>query len=306
MPKIIDKTYLPFTAEQLRPHFIADVEGQLEYYQKSAARFQDFMNKHKNKTAGIPLKKAQLPRQIEKDERFWTVTALKHVFDDPKRDSILSELLTVTYGERLPIADMDSWQECLSGDLRLYFEARLPSPPEYVEWLRSNLPSRQTIPYVLDAAHRDNARTLEGPTHVDAMFLNTSNGFAWLIEAKVLSDVSSSTSFDNYRNQIVRNLDVMLYNGSQPGAGLETRDPEKSLFALLTPNGFRDYPSARLYGLLLEDYRKDSKTLERDLPHRTDTDWERLSRRIGWVTFDDVESCRLDSCPWLPQRIDTT
>jgi hypothetical protein len=79
-----------------------------------------------------------------------------------------------------------------------------PSPQIYVEWLRSNLNHRQKIPYVLDAAARKNARPIEGPTHVDAMFMNMTNGFAWLIEAKVLSDVSYLISFDNFRNQIAR------------------------------------------------------------------------------------------------------
>ena len=297
MPEVIDRTYLPFTADQLRRHFVADVEGQIEYYRKSAERYCDFMSSHED-TAGIPLTQARSPRQIEKDERFWTVTALKHVFDDPARDSILTELLTEIYGETPPIRDLSSWGDCLSGQLELYFEACLPSPPAYVEWLRANLSGRQLIPYVLDAARRENARTLEGATHVDAIFLNRSNGFAWLIEAKVLSDVSYSISFDSYRNQIARNVDVMLDNTSQPGAGLETRDPKKSLFALLTPGGFKRYPSSRLYGWLMHEYENDPSSLARDLPHRTDMDWAGLSKRIGWFTFDDVERIRPGSCTW--------
>jgi len=297
MSEVIDRTYLPFTADQLRQHFIADVEGQIEYYRKSAERYHDFMSSHED-TAGIPLTQARSPRQIEKDERFWTVTALKHAFDDPARDSILAALLTETYGETPPIPEMSSWGECLGDQLELYFEACLPSPPAYVEWLRTNLADRQLVPYVLDAARRESARTLEGATHVDAMFLNRSNGFAWLIEAKVLSDVSYSISFDSYRNQIARNLDVMLDNTSQPGAGLETREPSKSLFALLTPGGFKRYPSSRLYGWLMHEYGTNPSSLARDLPHRTDMDWAGLSKRIGWFTFDDLERIRPGSCTW--------
>jgi hypothetical protein len=35
MPDVIDKTYLPFTDDELRPHFIADVDRQLDYYQRA-------------------------------------------------------------------------------------------------------------------------------------------------------------------------------------------------------------------------------------------------------------------------------
>jgi hypothetical protein len=154
-------------------------------------------------------------------------------------------MLTETFGDAPPVTGLSSWEECLAGELRLYFESCLPSPTSYVKWLRKNLSSRQIVPYVLDAALRDGARTLDGATHVDALFLNSTNGFTWLIEARVLSDVSYSISFDNYRNQIARNLDVMIDNNSQPGFGLETRDPDRSLFVLLTPGGFKKHNSRR-------------------------------------------------------------
>ena len=194
---------------------------------------------------------------------------------------MLTQLLSKTFGPNPPIYGLGSWDECLEGDLRLYFEACLSSPQSYVNWLRANLKRRQIIPYVLDAAARDNERTLEGATHVDAMFINLKNGFAWLIEAKVLSDVSYSISFDNYRNQIARNIDVMLDKTSLPGSGLESRDPGKSLFSLLTPMSFKQYPSSRLYGWLMQEYRNNPNALERDLPHRKEMNWANLQQRIG-------------------------
>lgn len=129
MPDVIDKTYLPFTSGELRPHFVADVDRQLKYYQESASRYHEFMDAHPE-TAGIPLTKARKPRQIEKDERFWTATATKHVFDDPLRVNILDELLVKAYGDTPPIPGLSSWAKCLDGDLRLYFEVCLPSPPQ--------------------------------------------------------------------------------------------------------------------------------------------------------------------------------
>ena len=298
MKDMIDKTYLPFTVEELKRHFIADVDGQIKYYRESARHYHKFIKDHPD-TAGIPLRVAKTPRQIEKDERFWTITATKTVFDHPSRTRMLVQLLTKAFGADPPILGLDSWDACLDGDLRLYFEACLPSAQSYVKWLRANLKSRQIIPYVLDAAARDNARTLEGATHVDAMFLNVDNGFAWLIEAKVLSDVSYLISFDNFRNQIARNIDVMLDNTSLPGSGLESRDPGKSLFSLLTPMSFKQYPSSRLYGWLMQEYRNNPDALKRDLPNRNGTDWAALQQRIGWLTFEDFEKVRPGACPWL-------
>jgi hypothetical protein len=304
MPDRIDETYLPFSKDELRIHFVADVDGQLDYYQQSANRYHEFMRRYPN-TAGIPLSAARTPRQIEKDERFWTVAATKTVFDDPRYADILARLLEKTYGASPPIPDLSTWPECLDGELKLYYEACLPSPQSYVRWLRSHVAARQMIPYVLDAAARNNARPLEGATHVDAMLLNVTNGFAWLIEAKVLSDVAYSISFDNLRNQIARNIDVMIENTSQPGAGLEKRDPEKSLFGLLTPSQFKENPHARLYGWLMCEYRSKPEALGRDLPHRERIEWSTVSPRIGWLTFEDFEEARPGSCPWLHKRKET-
>ena len=298
MKEVIDKIYLPFTRNDLRPHFIADVEGQLNYYEKSANRYHEYMKNNPSRS-GIPISEAKVPRQIERDERFWTITTTKTVFDDPNRNNILNRLLEKTYGPSPPIPDLSSWEMCLDGDLKLYYEVCLPSPQRYICWLRSHLNERQIIPYILDAAARNNSRTLEGATQVDAILLNVSNGFAWLIEAKVLSDISYSISFDNFRNQIARNIDVMIENTSPPCAGLEKRNPDRSLFALLTPLQFKDNPQSRLYGWLMSEYKSNPQSLGRDLKHREGIDWSTIARRIGWLTFEDFNDARSGSCPWL-------
>ncbi len=35
MPNVIDKTYLRYTGDELRFHFIADVDEQRDYYQRA-------------------------------------------------------------------------------------------------------------------------------------------------------------------------------------------------------------------------------------------------------------------------------
>ena len=56
--------------------------------------------------------------------------------------------------------------------LELILEGALPSPKSYVAWLEENLDSRHFIPYIFHATERENKRTLEGATHVDAILVN--------------------------------------------------------------------------------------------------------------------------------------
>ena len=51
-------------------------------------------------------------------------------------------------------------------------------------------------------------------------------------------------------------------------------------FVLLTPELFRQHPHSRLYGWLLDEYRRQPDALAKDLPHRS-TDWSAVSGRIG-------------------------
>jgi len=295
---MIDDKYLRFTRDQMRPHFLIDVERQINYFEESAKRYRDFVTQNAN-TTGMPITATRLARQIEKDERFWTAGSLKYLLDHPNRSSVLESLLTRTFGEKPPLEGLGTWRECLEGDLALYFEAQAPSPTSYVDWLRKNLRARQCIPYVLDAAARGGQRTLEGATHFDAVIVNPRNGFSLLIEAKVLSDISPHVSFDMLRNQLARCIDVMLERYPKLPAAFGARRPELSLFALLTPEVFRTQPHSRLYGWLLEDYRSNPNSLARDLPHRTGIDWATVASRLGWITFEDIKTQCSGACPWL-------
>jgi hypothetical protein len=176
-------------------------------------------------------------------------------------------------------------------------EAGLPSPPSYCSWLRKHGSSQHLVPYVERARERNGVGNLEGPTSVDAVIVNVVNGFALLIEAKVLSDASKDVLFDTFRNQMARSMDVMLEDG-QGSATLAARNAKHSLFALLTPRCFQARPHSRLYGFLYEEYKRDPAALGRDLPHR-DVSWSALAQRLGWLTFEDVNEALPGACPWL-------
>jgi hypothetical protein len=67
--KMIDSTYLPFTVDDLKQHFLKDADRNLAYYLKSAERYHQFIAENPN-LIGIPLKKSKYARQIEKDKRY--------------------------------------------------------------------------------------------------------------------------------------------------------------------------------------------------------------------------------------------
>jgi hypothetical protein len=293
----IHPIYLPFTPADLAQHFVADAGRHVAEFTRSADAYDAFLREHPLRD-GVAEHRARQACQIEKDERCWTATAVKQVFGAENQGELLAALLTRAFGPRPPLPHLASWNECLAGELRLVFEAAMPAPASYCAWLREHRAERHFIPYALHAGARASALPLEGATRVDALIVNLDNGFALLVEAKVLSDVSLDVVFDAQRNQFARNLDVML----EPGTGhpwLAARRADRSLFALLTPRRFRQHPHSRLYGFLYEEYTRDPSALARDLAHRADCDWQALSRRIGWLTFEDINSGLRGACPWL-------
>jgi len=301
---MMHQKYLPFTEQQLLSHF-ADVRRNgkcsgnakhLEYYTNSIQRYNQYLaNNHDRR--GRSLKDMKFPRQIEKDERFWIAACMMSIFYSQNRLKQYVSLFKAAYGNEPPVEGISSWQKCLKGRLHLFFEANLPSPHLYKEWLLNNIAKRQFIPYVLDSAY--NKKNLEGATNVDALFLNSGNGFAVIIEAKVLSDISCDITYDVMRNQIVRSIDVMLEKNGTLCDPLDKRDPEKTVFLMITPKLFKDNPTSRFYGYKFNEYKNNPSSLARDLPHRKDCDWKNISKRLGWLSWEDFKNVNKDWRQWL-------
>ena len=290
--EVIDKVYLPYSRSEVAAHFLN--AKHVDYFAASAKRYRAFKSRHSGELHGMGLTPdVKRGRQIEKDERFWTLTALKSIHDAGN----WKETLARAFQEQRASADVSRLLGLIedSGDLRLWFEVDMPSPESYRAALAAGMTRRHFIPYVLDASH---GRTgLEGPTQVDALLADEKNGFAVLFEAKVLSDIACQVTFDVFRNQIARNIDVMLDRRQREG--LPERDPEHTFFCLLTPRWFREKPESRLYGRILNEYRQNPDALRRDLPHRDEVDFAAVARRIGWLTFEDCNEIHPGSCPWL-------
>jgi hypothetical protein len=296
--------YLPFTENQLRSHF-AEVrqnktckptaDKHIQYYRRSLANYERCPQvKERNR---ISLSEMKVPCQIEKDEKFWTVSCLMAIFHSEHRIHELTWLFQKAYGEYPPNKKLSSWQECFAGKLHLFFETNLPSPKLYKNWLRANLHKQQFIPYILDSD--TGTKNLEGPTNADAIILNSESGFSVVIEAKVLSDISYQITYDATRNQIARNIDVMIESNDDLCPPLNKRDPEKTLFLLLTPRRFKNSPFSRLYGYKFNEYKTDPNSLKRDLQHRTNFDCGAISERLGWLTWEDFKKVNENCCKWL-------
>lgn len=312
---MIDPTYLPFPIEQFSNHFapVGNKTGEevaqnhVVSYLASAQRYRAFLAANPDRR-GLAYRFMQFPCQIEKDENFWTAACLMAHFYAADRAARLSGLLQAAFPDGPPLVELGSWTACLDGELRLYFRASLPSPPSYRDWLTAHLEEQQFIPYIRHAARGlgdDHYRGgLEGPTEVDALLLNATNGFAVIFEAKVCSDVSCGVTYDLRRNQIARNIDVMLGDNRNLARPLSNRRPDRSLFVLLTPQCFKEEKrrSARLYGWLMDVYR-DAKSpkLAEDLSHRTQAgqDWPSVKKRLGWLTWEDCQCVLPGSCAWL-------
>lgn len=304
MGRVLHPVYLPFSKDELLSHF-AEVkykgkcvrnEKHLESYIESVRRYKKFCERNADRS-NLSLEEMKFPCQIEKDERFWTASCMMTIYYSENRNKELIQLFKKAYGETPPVEGLSSWEECLDGELKLFFETKLPSPKSYKAWLKENLLQRQFIPYILDSAK--DKKNLEGPTTFDAILINPKNGFTVLIEAKVLSDISCDITYDTMRNQMARNIDVMLEKNEELCEPLNKREPEKSLYLLITPKLFKDNPSSRFYGYKFNEYKSNPDSIGRDLPHRKGYDWGKISRRLGWLTWEDFKEINKACCPWL-------
>jgi hypothetical protein len=113
------------------------------------------------------------------------------------------------------------------------------------------------------------------------------------VEAKCLSDCSTTVSYDPLRNQIARVVENLLCFQA------EGKFPERIIFTLLTPRVFLTNPNARLYGYKMREYEDREKILadieQCRIPRREDTSYsypdlrERLKAlRLNWVSYEEL------------------
>jgi len=283
LAEVLDPLFLPYSEQELSAHF---VDSGAEHVAKWRKRLAD-----------ARLKQPADPAFLHRDETLWTASALLAVHKHADRAARWEDVLRRAFGDRPPLSTRTTWAEFLSGDLELYFEVGLRSPDSYRRWLRDHLHERHPLVEQVELG-RTRGSGLEGHTKLDALLLNVSGGHAVHFEAKVLSDIAPRTTFDALRNQLARNLDAL--NVTPHGGGvLARRDPERSLLCLMTPGLLRRHRRSRLYGHLYDEYREHPERLAEDLPHLDPPTAKRLSRSLGWLTFEDVARTDPSACLWL-------
>lgn len=82
---------------------------------------------------------------------------------------------------------------------------------------------------------------------------------------------------------------------------LNKRDPDKTLFILLTPQIFKNNPRSRLYNYVFNEYKNNPDTLKHDLIHKNLTidGCKEISKRMGWITWEDLKSINNECCKWM-------
>ena len=271
--------FLPFSEAELLEHFVDTGRGGDPRRHLTAWRAR---------IAAADLKLMSDPTYLERDETLWTAGALLAFHRHPDARDRWRRLLPLALGESPATAEPLTWDDLLGDGMRLFFEVGLPSPAAYSAWLREHLDHRHPLA-AQRAASAASRRALEGRTHLDAMLLNPATGFAVHFEAKVLSDIDTKTKHDALRNQLARNIDCMAAPAGESATILAQRRPERSFLVLLTPELFRRNRTSRLYGPLMDAYKNDPAALARDLPHLDPATCVGLSRRLGWLTFEDLQ-----------------
>jgi hypothetical protein len=306
MEDVIHSKYLPYSVEEVEKHLAegirANVREGAKYFSKSVERYRQYVENPL--VFGTDKRKSvRMARQFEKDEKFWTAACLIGL-EKENSPGLWIELLKKCFGIEDPpkFSSGKTWSELIPEAPKIRLEVPLPSPHLYLEWLKEHVSLRNLIPYVLEQASHASER-LEGFTHADAVIVCEATGFSVVVEAKATSDISHGVSFDLMRNQIARIADAML-EPPEPGLKppLSRRDPNATVFALLTPRMFQENSTSRFYGWLMDDYRNKPAALRRDLPHRVNSDsidWSRLSNRLGWLTWEDCNEVLRSVCRWL-------
>jgi hypothetical protein len=138
------------------------------------------------------------------------------------------------------------------------------------------------------------------------MLLARQTGTAVIFEAKVLSDISAHVTFDLARNQLARNIDVMLQANPALTDPLSSRNPDRTFLVLLTPALTQPGPAgdavskSRLYGWLMPAYQDPGNPLLRQhLPHRDSSELTAAASRLGWASWEDCNAVAPGACSWL-------
>ncbi len=152
---------------------------------------------------------------------------------------------------------------------QLRFWVTVPSPQAYE--LASRARMRQSSNPLL-VARSMNPQVVEGNSEIDVVI--ESKSLLIYVEAKLNADISMRTTYDEGRNQIVRNIDCLL----------ESAGGRKVGFWMFV----RDAHVGRAYFELMHAYRRNPEMLKRELPHRDPSVLEGIARNLTIITWREI------------------
>jgi hypothetical protein len=158
-------------------------------------------------------------------------------------------------------------------------ERQYTSPTGYLHWFKNEVKSHP-IRYIREKS-ADRLKTnkpLESRTHVDA-FIETDKLLIFF-EIKYTSDIAHSTTFNPYRNQLARLIDVGLDVAKCSG--------KEMLVPLSTPSTLYERRS-RFYFYKVKDY-SDPLMIQRDIGWRTVSEIKDGLLAVKWIPLEELIS----------------
>jgi hypothetical protein len=206
------------------------------------------------------------PNQYDKAEELITFCTFAPFFLSPNQAELANKILKqagITVG-------VDS---VVSAGL----ERLMPPPQGYLTWMQDQV-SSHPIRYIREQAvsRKNENKPLEAPTHVDA-FIETER-LLILFEMKFTSDISVQTTFNPYRNQLARLIDV--------GISEAAKKRKRLVLLLCSPSAFF-VSKSRLYSYKITEY-SDSEEVKRDVGWRGREQIEDSVLAVAWIPLESL------------------
>jgi hypothetical protein len=115
-------------------------------------------------------------------------------------------------------------------------------------------------------------KPVEGPSEIDLVVRGRQ--YLIFIEAKLDADISTNTTYDPGRNQIIRNIDVLL----------EVCGYRTPVFWMMA----KDKGPKKAYIQVMRRYQQDPGALVSDLPHRDPHMLKRVASNLAIVSWKDI------------------
>ena len=197
----------------------------------------------------------------------------------------------------LSLAGVSAYEENV---VNVALEKQFFPPVGYLSWIRNEV-KNHPVRYIREQSieHSKRNRTLESRTHVDA-FIETDKLLIFF-EIKYTSDISNSTTFNPYRNQLARIVDVGLEQAKHSG--------KEVLVVLASPSVFYESKN-RLYCYKVQEYT-NPLLIQKDIGWRTLSEikdnvlavrWVALERLINVLYKDFVHKDREDALVFFRER----